>query len=96
MFHAEVRAAKVGPDNDIPHISAELIDKYADDLRQLGLLDGVADPLLAWAASGPTGYAGSARGSANGAVHEMGGRRPSRVGVQGTVSLHPAGGSRLG
>jgi fatty acid CoA ligase FadD9 len=38
MFHAEVRAAKVGPDKDIPHISAELIDKYADDLRQLGLL----------------------------------------------------------
>jgi hypothetical protein len=28
------------------------------------------------------------RGSADGAVHQMGGRRPSRVGVQGTVSLH--------
>jgi fatty acid CoA ligase FadD9 len=38
-FHAAVRAAKVGTDKDIPHIPAELIDKYADDLRQLGLLD---------------------------------------------------------
>jgi len=37
-FHSEVRAVKAGPDKDIPHISAELIDKYADDLRQLGLL----------------------------------------------------------
>jgi fatty acid CoA ligase FadD9 len=37
-FRAAVCAAKVGPDQDIPHISAELIDKYADDLRQLGLL----------------------------------------------------------
>jgi fatty acid CoA ligase FadD9 len=37
VFHAEVRTAKVGPDKDIPHISAELIDKYATDLRQLGL-----------------------------------------------------------
>jgi fatty acid CoA ligase FadD9 len=38
VFHAAVRAAKVGPDKDIPHITAQLIDKYADDLRQLGLL----------------------------------------------------------
>ena len=38
VFHAEVRADKVGPDKDIPHISAELIDKYANDLRQLSLL----------------------------------------------------------
>ena len=38
VFHAAVRAAKVGADNDIPHISAELIDKYASDLRRLGLL----------------------------------------------------------
>ncbi|WP_264992208.1 thioester reductase domain-containing protein, partial [Mycobacterium montefiorense] len=37
-FHTAVRAGEVGPDNDIPHISAELIDKYADDLRQLSLL----------------------------------------------------------
>jgi fatty acid CoA ligase FadD9 len=38
-FHAEVRTAKVGQDKDIPHISAELIQKYAVDLHQLGLLD---------------------------------------------------------
>jgi fatty acid CoA ligase FadD9 len=38
VFHAAVRADKIGPDNDIPHVSAELIDKYADDLRQLSLL----------------------------------------------------------
>jgi fatty acid CoA ligase FadD9 len=38
VFRAAVRAEKVGPDQDIPHISAELIDKYADDLRELSLL----------------------------------------------------------
>lgn len=37
-FHAEVLAVRAGPDKDIPHISAELIAKYASDLRQLGLL----------------------------------------------------------
>ncbi|GBG38734.1 oxidoreductase [Mycobacterium montefiorense] len=37
-FHTAVCAGEVGPDNDIPHISAELIDKYADNLRQLSLL----------------------------------------------------------
>ncbi|GAB3482332.1 carboxylic acid reductase [Amycolatopsis cihanbeyliensis] len=37
-FHAAVRAAKIGPDKDIPHLSAELIGKYLTDLRQLGLL----------------------------------------------------------
>lgn len=37
-FHAAVRADNIGPAKDIPHISAELIDKYADDLRQLSLL----------------------------------------------------------
>ena len=37
-FQAEVRAVGAGPDKDIPHISAELIAKYASDLRQLGLL----------------------------------------------------------
>jgi fatty acid CoA ligase FadD9 len=37
-FRAAVREDKVGPDKDIPHISAELIDKYADDLRELSLL----------------------------------------------------------
>jgi fatty acid CoA ligase FadD9 len=38
VFHAAVRAAKVGADKDIPHISATLIDKYVSDLQQLGLL----------------------------------------------------------
>jgi fatty acid CoA ligase FadD9 len=37
-FQAEVLAVRAGPDKDIPHISAELIAKYASDLRQLGLL----------------------------------------------------------
>jgi fatty acid CoA ligase FadD9 len=46
VFHAEVRTAKVGPDKDIPHISAELIDKYANDLRQLGLLSANPVPVL--------------------------------------------------
>ena len=36
-FHSEVLAVRAGPD-DIPHISAELIAKYANDLRQLSLL----------------------------------------------------------
>jgi fatty acid CoA ligase FadD9 len=38
VFHAAVRAAKNGADKDIPHISAELIDKYVSDLHHLGLL----------------------------------------------------------
>jgi fatty acid CoA ligase FadD9 len=38
VFHAAVRAAKVGADKDIPHLSASLIDKYVTDLQQLGLL----------------------------------------------------------
>jgi fatty acid CoA ligase FadD9 len=37
-FHAEVLAVRAGPEKDIPHISAELIAKYANDLRELGLL----------------------------------------------------------
>jgi len=37
-FHAEVLAVRAGPDKDIPHISAELIAKYVNDLRELGLL----------------------------------------------------------
>jgi fatty acid CoA ligase FadD9 len=37
-FRAEVLAVSAGPDKDIPHISAELIAKYANDLRQLHLL----------------------------------------------------------
>jgi fatty acid CoA ligase FadD9 len=38
VFHAEVRATKVGAEKDIPHVSAELIDKYVNDLRWLRLL----------------------------------------------------------
>jgi fatty acid CoA ligase FadD9 len=38
-FRAGVRDAAIGPDHDIPHLSAELIEKYVTDLHQLGLLD---------------------------------------------------------
>jgi fatty acid CoA ligase FadD9 len=38
VFRAAVRAAEIGGDNDIPHISAALIDKYVTDLRHLGWL----------------------------------------------------------
>ena len=37
-FRAAVREAKIGPDNDIPHIAAPIIIKYATDLQLLGLL----------------------------------------------------------
>ncbi|BCP05719.1 hypothetical protein [Mycobacterium paraintracellulare] len=35
---AAVQEAKVGPDNDIPHVSAPVIVKYVTDLQLLGLL----------------------------------------------------------
>ena len=38
VFHAAVRAAKVGADGDIPHLSQSLIDKYVADLQRLGLV----------------------------------------------------------
>jgi fatty acid CoA ligase FadD9 len=38
VFHEAVRAAKIGPDEDIPHLSAPLIEKYVADLEHLGLL----------------------------------------------------------
>ncbi|MGV9802494.1 carboxylic acid reductase [Mycobacterium sp. NPDC003449] len=38
VFHAAVRAAKVGPGGDIPHLEQGLIDKYVSDLRRLGLV----------------------------------------------------------
>lgn len=38
VFRAAVRDAKIGADNDIPHLSAPLIDKYVTDLRLLGLI----------------------------------------------------------
>ncbi|WP_280409918.1 carboxylic acid reductase [Nocardia brasiliensis] len=37
-FQAAVQSARIGPDQDIPHLSPQLIDKYVTDLRQLGLL----------------------------------------------------------
>ena len=37
-FHAAVQDAKIGPDKDIPHVTAPMIVKYITDLRLLGLL----------------------------------------------------------
>ena len=37
-FRAAVQEAKIGPDKDIPHISAPIIVKYITDLQMLGLL----------------------------------------------------------
>ena len=37
-FRTAVQEAKIGPDKDIPHISAPEIVKYITDLQQLGLL----------------------------------------------------------
>lgn len=38
VFRAAVQEAKIGPDKDIPHVSREVIVKYATDLELLGLL----------------------------------------------------------
>ncbi|MGX9672914.1 carboxylic acid reductase [Mycobacterium sp. HM-7] len=43
-FRTAVRNAKVGSENDIPHVSAEMIVKYATDLQLLGLL-GTAESI---------------------------------------------------
>jgi hypothetical protein len=37
-IRAAVQEAKIGPDKDIPHISAPVIVKYITDLELLGLL----------------------------------------------------------
>nr|BBX78284.1 hypothetical protein MFLOJ_20710 [Mycobacterium florentinum] len=37
-FRAAVQEAKIGADNDIPHVSAPIIVKYVTDLQLLGLL----------------------------------------------------------
>ena len=37
-FRAAVQDAKVGPDKDIPHVTPQIIAKYVNDLRLLGLL----------------------------------------------------------
>jgi fatty acid CoA ligase FadD9 len=38
VFRDAVQAAKIGADEDIPHLSASLIEKYVADLEHLGLL----------------------------------------------------------
>jgi glycopeptidolipid biosynthesis protein len=42
-FRAAVQEAKIGPDNDIPHVSAPIIIKYVTDLQLLGLLSPVEE-----------------------------------------------------
>jgi fatty acid CoA ligase FadD9 len=37
-FRAAVQDAKIGPDKDIPHVSAPIVAKYVTDLQLLGLL----------------------------------------------------------
>jgi len=37
-FRTAVQDAKIGPDKDIPHITAPVIVKYVTDLKLLGLL----------------------------------------------------------
>jgi thioester reductase-like protein len=39
-FRAAVQEAKIGPGNDIPHLSAPIIIKYVTDLQLLGLWNG--------------------------------------------------------
>lgn len=41
-FRAAVRSAGIGSDNDVPHLTEALIDKYVTDLHQLGLLGTAA------------------------------------------------------
>ena len=42
-FRAAVQEAKIGPDHDIPHVSAPIIIKYVTDLQLLGVWIGSAD-----------------------------------------------------
>jgi fatty acid CoA ligase FadD9 len=37
-FRSAEQDAKIGPDKDIPHVSAPIIVKYITDLQLLGLL----------------------------------------------------------
>ena len=37
-FRSAVQDAKIGPDKDIPHVSAPIIVKYITNLQLLGLL----------------------------------------------------------
>ncbi len=38
IVRGALRAAKIGADKDIPHLTSALIDKYVADLRLLGLV----------------------------------------------------------
>src|SRR6201986_2940309 len=38
VFRGAVQAAQIGADEDIPHLSSALIDKYVADLQLLGLV----------------------------------------------------------
>lgn len=40
VFQSAVQAAKIGVDEDVPHLSREFIGKYVADLRQLDVLTG--------------------------------------------------------
>ena len=42
-FRAAVQEAKIGPNGDIPHVSAPIIIKYVTDLQLLGLWDDSTD-----------------------------------------------------
>jgi glycopeptidolipid biosynthesis protein len=44
-FRAAVQNAKIGPSNDIPHVSAPTILKYITELQMLGLLQPAVDRL---------------------------------------------------
>ena len=37
-FRSAVQDAKIGPDKDIPHVTAPMIIKYITDLQLIGLL----------------------------------------------------------
>lgn len=41
-FRAAVQSGGIGIDNDVPHLTEALIDKYVADLDQLGLLGAAA------------------------------------------------------
>jgi fatty acid CoA ligase FadD9 len=38
VFRTAVQDAKIGPDKDIPHVTAQIIVKYITNLQLLGLL----------------------------------------------------------
>lgn len=46
-FRAAVQSGGIGIDNDVPHLTEALIDKYVADLYQLGLLGNAAGAFVA-------------------------------------------------